>query len=205
MDPCPLCHADKLVAYHDRANAACAACGALERQRALARGLAVELVPRGSARALESAPLNPFVFGGWLGDRGWTYESFDLRALRESSDPGGFDGFIDHDCDITDLRFAATASFELVMLQHVLEAIGDYGSALDELSRVLEPGGRALLEVPWEPSLPSSRHKEADRYGNRWRFGADLVDELRARFAAVEPRELREGVYSGTVFVCRAA
>jgi SAM-dependent methyltransferase len=201
VSPCPLCGSRDLVAYHDRADAACGACGALERHRALAGQLRDQLERRAGGRCLEVGPLNPFVFGGFLRARGWSYEAVDKRALRERSDPGGFDTFIDHDADLTDLRFADTGAYELVVLQHVLEEIGDYGAALDELSRVVEPGGRAVFEMPWVPGSPT-RHKPADRYGNRWQFGDDLLDELRSRFAGVATHELREGVYVGRFFVC---
>ncbi|MCW3016890.1 MAG: hypothetical protein JWO02_3982 [Solirubrobacterales bacterium] len=202
MPECSLCGSVERVDYHDRQQAACAACGALERQRVLVRHLGDALVPGGSGRCLEIAPLNPFVFGGWLRARGWSYEAVDKRRLRESSDPGGFDLFINHDADLTDLRFARAAQFELLILQHVLEEVGDYRAALDELARVLEPGGRAILEIPFSDAVPATKHKRADRYGNRWTFGADLCADLRSRFAAVELQRLAEGPYTGQFFVC---
>jgi SAM-dependent methyltransferase len=168
----------------------------------LARHLEHVLVLSGSGRCLEVAALNPFVFGGWLRARGWSYESVDTRRLREASDPGGFDTFIDHDADVTDLRFAGGGTYELLILQHVLEEVGDYRAALDELARVLEPGGRAILEIPFADDTPATRHKDPDRYGNRWRFGTDLLTDLEARFAAVELHRLAEDPYTGTFFVC---
>lgn len=201
--PCPLCGSEGLVDYHDRPLAVCAGCGALERQRALAGQLADELVPRGSARCLEIAPLNPYVFGGFLRARGWTYEGLDRRLFREGSDPGGFDDFIDHDRDLSDLRGLRTAGYELLILQHVLEAVADRRAAFDEIARVVEPGGRALLEIPWNPDAAETVGKDLDRYGNRWAYGRDVLDELQTRFADVAVRELADGPYRGTVFVCR--
>ena len=201
MPACPLCGSDELEDYHDRPRAACARCGALERQRALARDLASEFEIRGSGRCLEIAPLNPFVFGGFLRARGWQYEAVDKRSLRERSDPGAFDAFIEHDADITDLRFARTDGYELLILQHVMEEISDYLAALDELSRVLEPGGRAILEIPWSPGTRTV-HKDPDRYENRWSFGDDLLQTLEQRFRTVTERQLREGVYTGSFFMC---
>jgi hypothetical protein len=201
MAACPLCGSHELVAYHDRPDAACARCGALERHRALVRDLATALEVCGGGRCLEVGPLNPFIFGDYLRGRGWSYEAVDKRLVREDSDPGGFDAFIDRDADLTDLAFARTNGYELIILQHVLEAIDDYLAALDELSRVLELGGRAILEIPWAPGV-ETQHKDPDRYGNRWSFGEDLIESLRARFKDVAPTELREGMYAGTFFVC---
>src|ERR1700751_4178644 len=113
MPGCALCGSRELESYHDRANAACAQWGALERHRALVRQLQPELRVRGSGKCLEVGPLNPFVFGGLLRARGWQYEAVDKRRRRERADPGGFDTFIDHDADLTDLRFARTNSYEL--------------------------------------------------------------------------------------------
>jgi hypothetical protein len=58
-----------------------------------------------------------------------------------------------------------------------------------------------VLEMPWVPGS-RTRHQPPDRYGNRWEFGEDLLDELQARFADVGTHELREGVYVGSFFVC---
>ena len=202
--PCPLCGDRALLAYHDRPAAACARCGALERQRALVLELGDALVRCGGGRCLEVAPLNAWVFGGFLRERGWGYEGVDKRLLRERSDPGGFDDFIDLDRDLADLHGLATAGYELVILQHVLEQVVDYRAALDELARVLEPGGRALLEIPGHTQARTEL-KPADRYGNRWTFGDDLVADLEQRFATVQRRKASLGQYRGSFYVCTGA
>jgi ubiquinone/menaquinone biosynthesis C-methylase UbiE len=43
------------------------------------------------------------------------------------------------------------ASFQKIVSVHAIEHIPDLGGALDEMSRVLEPGGRALFIYPAEP------------------------------------------------------
>ena len=203
MLACPLCGSDGRTDYHGRADAVCVGCGALERQRAVAGQLGHELQPRGSGRCLELAPLNAFVYGDWLRQRGWTYEAFDKRSLREPFEPDGFFRFIDYDADATNLYFAATGGYELFLAQHVFEEIPDYRAAFDEVGRVLEPGGRAILEMPWNPDAAHTEAQEIDQYGNLWRFGADLRDELEARFDAVVMRTLREPGYTGSFFICR--
>ena len=98
----------------------------------------------------------------------------------------------------------ATDGYELVILQHVLEQIIDYRAALDELARVLEPGGRALLEIPGH-TQSRTEIKPGDRYGNRWTFGDDLVEDLRRRFGGVRRHKAALGQYRGSFYVCVGA
>jgi len=202
--PCPLCGDHGLVAYHTRPAAACARCGALERQRALVIEFGDALVRSGGGCCMEVAPLNAWVFGGFLRERGWRYEGVDKRLIRERSDPGGFDDFIDRDRDLADLHGMPTDGYELVILQHVLEQVVDYRAALDELARVLEPGGRALLEIPGHTQT-QTEIKPSDRYGNRWMFGDDLVEDLRRRFGSVRRHKAALGQYRGSFYVCVGA
>lgn len=204
---CPICGSSDRVPYYDRPEATCAGCGSLERQRALARELRAELLPRGGGgRCLEIAPYNPRVLSAFLQPLGWEYESLDKRLVRGPRDPGVFDSYITYDRDLADLYGIASGRYELVTLQHVLSEVVDDRAALDEIARVLEPGGRALLEIPWSPKAERTAlvDRDANRYGNRREYGGDVVDELFARFADVEQHTLREGLYTGTVFVCRA-
>ncbi|UGS38820.1 class I SAM-dependent methyltransferase [Capillimicrobium parvum] len=206
MRPCPICGSTERREGNGRPRAGCVGCGSLERQRALAGGLADLLVPtgNGSGRVLECAPNSPMLLGNWLRDRGWHYESFDKRSFREPFHPGVFDRFVDHDADVTDMRFARTGGYELVLLQHVLEQVPDYLAGLDELARVVEPGGRAVLEIAWRRERPTTEPLAPNKHGHRWVIGADVLPELHARFASVEPRELvDEDGYKGTFFICR--
>ncbi len=205
FSPCPICGSPERVPYYDRPEAACAGCGSLERQRELVRNLRAELTPVQGRRCLEIAPYNARVLGEYLRALGWRYESIDKRAVRGARDPGAFDRFIDHDLDLADLRGLESGAYELVTLQHVLAEIPDDRAALDEIARVLAPGGRALLEIPWNPKAADTVPIDRDQYGNRRAYGRDVVAQLEQRFAAVELRELEEGMYRGTVFVCRAA
>jgi SAM-dependent methyltransferase len=49
----------------------------------------------------------------------------------------------------------ADAAFDVVIANHVLEHIPDDGAAIAELARVLRPGGRAILMVPFDPNGPT--------------------------------------------------
>jgi SAM-dependent methyltransferase len=54
--------------------------------------------------------------------------------------------------DLQQMAFA-TASFDLVIANHVMEHVDDDSAALREITRVLAPGGRAILQTPFSPVL----------------------------------------------------
>lgn len=74
--------------------------------------------------------------------------------------------------DLTALPFE-DRSFDFVMANHVLEHIPDENKALREIIRVLKPGGKAILQVPWSPKLdftieettPLKPEQRAERFG----------------------------------------
>jgi SAM-dependent methyltransferase len=74
----------------------------------------------------------------------------------------------------------ADGCFDLVTSFDVLyhRAVGDYGQALEELCRVLKPGGRLLLRLPAYNWL-RGRHDEAIHTAHRF-----TIPELRRAFAA---------------------
>jgi SAM-dependent methyltransferase len=68
-----------------------------------------------------------------------------------------------------------SASVDLVLCSEVLEHIDDDGSALDELCRVLAPGGWLLISVPTPPAVYDHNHVR-EGYS-----AADLTRMLRER------------------------
>lgn len=54
--------------------------------------------------------------------------------------------------DLKNLPFADN-TFDWVICNHVLEHVEDEFKSLSEILRVLTPGGRAVLQVPWTPKL----------------------------------------------------
>jgi len=74
----------------------------------------------------------------------------------------GFYQFIDPKIkqeNLCSLSFESS-SFELVIANHVLEHIVDDRAAMREVFRVLVPGGRAMLQVPYSTSLPATLEDE---------------------------------------------
>lgn len=51
--------------------------------------------------------------------------------------------------DLTDLPFAEN-TYDMIICNHVLEHIPDDTAAMNEIYRVLKPGGQAILQVPYD-------------------------------------------------------
>jgi ubiquinone/menaquinone biosynthesis C-methylase UbiE len=91
--------------------------------------------------------------------------------------------------DIHSLPFG-DERFDLVLCNHVLEHVRDDVAAMKEIRRVLKPGGRAILQVPFfspvpevtqeDPSVTSAKARE-DAYGQRdhvRRYGKDYPQRI---------------------------
>lgn len=84
---------------------------------------------------------------------------------------------------LTDLRRAALrdGSVDWIFCSHVLEHIPELKPCVDELARVLRPGGAAWIQVPLEPGLQQSRRIPVDphrAHAHAWQFGPDFADLL---------------------------
>ncbi|MGX1100987.1 class I SAM-dependent methyltransferase [Amorphus sp. MBR-141] len=145
----------------------CAGCRSLERHRAY-RTAFVALDPaRFSAlEALQFSP-DPVIEPGWfahheISEYG-TATELDLQAIDR-----------------------ADASFDVVIVNHVLEHVPDDLAALRELDRVVRTAGFVFLSVPDPARVPATRHygrAREDKHGH-WRvYGPDIV----ARFAEALP------------------
>ena len=82
-------------------------------------------------------------------------------------------------------------SFDWVMCNHVLEHIPDDISAMRELFRVLKPGGKAILQVPYSLKLektyeddryrtPKEREEHFGQFDHVRIYGLDYPDRLRS-------------------------
>jgi len=90
--------------------------------------------------------------------------------------------------DITAIPFNAE-HFDIVIANHVLEHVSDDRLALQEIHRVLKPGGFAILQTPYSPGLPvtldipriRSREARLLLYGQEDHvrlFGSDIVARI---------------------------
>ena len=179
---CPVCgtRANRFLASGSppRPNAQCPRCGSVERHRLLRLFLAERTgFFRRRHRVLHTAPEPCFV------------EPFRARHGRRYVTVDKFDPAADRRADLTALPFA-TASFDVVLSSHVLEHIADDGAAINEIARVLRPGGWAVVMVPYSPTQPRSLEigsgtpeQRAALYGHPYHYrvyGPDLVGRLGA-------------------------
>jgi len=170
-----------------RAGALCPGCQSLERHR-LAWLFIEQRLPQ-QPRLLHVAPERCFEgrLRALLGER---YVTGDL--LRRD---------VDQQFSVEALPFAS-ASFDAVLCNHVLEHVSDDRRAMAELQRVLMPGGWALLQAPVahahsatreDPSV-LSRAERRRRFGQhdhvRW-YGTDYPERLRQAGFIVEERPVR--------------
>jgi len=92
--------------------------------------------------------------------------------------------------DICDLPFS-DKSFDFILCNHVLEHIPDDTKAMNELYRILKPGGTAILQIPQELDRaesfqddsitdPKERAKIFGQYDHVRVYGIDYFDKLRA-------------------------
>lgn len=179
---CPVCGAAAGFRDHPRSgrrNASCAACGARERHRLLAlylSGHPDRQPPLAGRRLLHVSPES--ILEPLLQDVG-AYVTGDL------TDPE-----VDIALDLTATGLP-DASFDAVMLNHVLEHIPDDRAALAELFRILRPGGLAVITVPvvegWErtyedPAIdtPELRELHFGRWDHVRYYGRDLRERIAA-------------------------
>ena len=199
-----------------RTEARCPSCGALERHRLIALWIDAHARDLGR-RTLHCAPERPVAQKLRLVST--EYKSLDLSG-----------GEVDFQADLTDLPFE-DGRWDFLVCSHVLEHIPDDRAAISEITRVLSPGGKALIVVPRRAGGPTDEHaslpetERIARFGQRDHvriYGDDLEDRLAGAGLLVSsiaadsyPTELRErfgleprGGYPGTgdaAFICSKA
>ena len=88
------------------------------------------------------------------------------------------------------------SSFDIVVLLNVLEHIQDDNKALRHVSRILKPGGTAVIEVPAGPNLYDVYDKQLQHF-RRYRL-QDLVRQVEAAgMTVIEKSHLGFFIYPG--------
>lgn len=106
--------------------------------------------------------------------------------------------------DICNLPFS-NDSFNYILCNHVLEHIPDDEKALQEIFRVLKPGGTAILQIPQDLDRelsfeddsitdPRERAKIFGQYDHVRVYGRDFFDKLRTIGFEVEEVDLTSGM-----------
>lgn len=149
----------------------CTVCGSVARDRFLYYCWTKRSPYRGAAAVLETSPR--------LGEdyRNRMRELVDYRCSDYDQQSHRADLALDLQAiDLPD------ESLDVVLTPHVLEHVPDSGRALSELLRVLRPGGRMYLQVPLpqgKTAPPTTPEYHGDNTLVYWRFGWDLVDQIR--------------------------
>ncbi len=156
--------------------AVCPRCGSIGRDRFLFWALQQRVTPGGPTQRLRVLETSPRLdqryrqaMASWFD---YLCSDFDERAHA---------GMIRIDLEHIDLP---TDSLDVVLTPHVLEHVADTAKALDELYRVLRPGGTLLLQVPvlqGQTAPPAQPEFHGDHTPVFWRFGPALGDALASR------------------------
>lgn len=152
----------------------CPRCGSFDRQRHLVLAIRDELVRTQSVpRRLLGLSLSP-AMSYHLAQEGLG------RCFRSDHDRSEPRVALDL---VTDLRAAGIrdGAFAWILCSHVLEHIVEFEAAVDELHRLLAPGGVLWLQVAWHEQLAESHAIPVDPRAldaHAWRFGRDLTARL---------------------------
>jgi SAM-dependent methyltransferase len=111
-----------------------------------------------------------------------------------------------HDLDVTPYPFPAS-SFDIVIAEHVLEHVNQVIRVVEELHRIVAPGGVLLVEVPHFSSAnfhtdPTHRHAFSTRSFDYFVEGTTLA-RYRYSNAFLRKREARIG-FEGRSVIQRA-
>lgn len=202
---CTICGCEKfanIATIVDRPYRICAKCGAMERQRALWRLMSNHIVDNISV--LEISPLSKYIFGGYLKESNPTlfYTGVDKYATGNPKDKRDV-SFCDYYFDLIEMpKFLEDESYDIVIMQHVLEEIVDYESCFYNIVRVMKRSSIAFLEIPNYNDITEHIRQEPNHYGNVWKFSkSKLHSELQNFFQDVKIVEYNEGGYSGNIFI----
>lgn len=149
----------------------CPRCGSISRDRFLFWCYVQRTGEQLGATVLETSPRlgedYRSVVGRWFD---YTASDFDERAHK---------GSVQIDLQAIDLP---DDSVDVLLTPHVLEHVPETDRALDEIKRVLAPGGRMYLQVPvlqGATAPPVEPEFHGDDTPVFWRFGPDLTARLR--------------------------
>ena len=102
--------------------------------------------------------------------------------------------------DVRNINFPSD-HFDMIICNHVLEHIIEDKKAIKELYRVLKPGGKAILQVPYSPILNETfedfsitgekeREEAFGQFDHVRIYGTDYVNRLQSAGFQVEQRKL---------------
>jgi SAM-dependent methyltransferase len=134
---CPICnYKGPFMDKNNRHRAKCPKCGELERAR-MAMLVVNEIYDDHKASQMDVLHISPENFLRKIFKK--KYKSYISSDLYRKD--------VDHQFDIEEIPYLDN-SFDLVFASHVLEYVKNDKKAINEIKRVLRPGGLAFLPVP---------------------------------------------------------
>ena len=170
----------------------CPNCNSLERQRALWFLLKRDHVIEPGKKVLEIAPLNNLVFRKYFEENGCKYICIDKWKSGNPLDKRDT-SWIDFEMDVCDLKFE-NETFDLIIMQHVIEEVPDDRKAFSEISRVLKKDGIAILEIPHDKWLRKTiEYDSPQKFGNVRQYGVDFYNRT-GEYFKTQFEEIIDGV-----------
>lgn len=177
---CPLCGKSYRVflstGVQRRPNAVCPGCGSFERHRLLWEAIkklkSINKIKHGG-RVLHVAPEVPLEKKL---KKLYTYFSLDINNISSMTT-----------ADLTNLPFNGDL-FHAVICNHVLEHIKDDHKAMEELFRIMKPGGWGSIQVPiagqktfedFSVTNPTDRERLFGQKDHVRKYGMDYVNRLK--------------------------
>lgn len=151
----------------------CPRCGSIVRDRVQLHAFTSTTRPSASMRVMETSPR--------LGESYRKAMAHWFHYLPSDFDERAHRGAVR--LDLQQLMLP-DRSLDVVLTSHVLEHVPDTQAAVDELWRVLVPGGKLCLQIPLlqgATAPPETPEFHGDDTPVFWRFGFDLIDTLRAK------------------------
>jgi SAM-dependent methyltransferase len=171
---CNICgwHGAEFLGHAHSEGANCPVCGSIARDRFL-YWCWTKLVPYSEAqRVLETSPR--------LDQRYRSRMSSLVNYVASDYDESAHRATVR--LDLQDLELP-DSSLDVILTPHVLEHVPDTGKAVNELFRVIGPGGSVMLMIPMPQGVtapPVTVEYHGDNTLVYWRFGWDLRDQLEA-------------------------
>lgn len=194
---CNICghHGDNFLDMGSRKKVRCPQCHSLERQRALWSLLNSRNILQPGMTVLEVAPLSKRIFGDFIKNYGCTYVCIDKWKSGNPLDKRDT-SWIDYEMDICDLKFDDN-TFDVVLMQHVIEEVPDDLKAFSEISRVLKQTGVAVLEVPhFSHKRKTYEYYEPRKFGNVREYGVDFYEKIKPLFGQREEERIDSTILS---------
>ena len=172
---CPICnYKGPFMDKNNRHRAKCPKCGELERAR-MAMLVVNEIYDDHKASQTDVLHISPENFLRKIFKK--KYKSYISSDLYRKD--------VDHQFDIEEIPYPDN-SFDLVFASHVLEYVKNDKKAINEIKRVLRPGGLAFLPVPMLHDKTIDFEERPPNKRIIRETGADYFDRYREVFTEVK-------------------